>query len=236
MQRRVSFGGPLTPAMKWIMINTFIVWLAQLLLIYVGPYRRFFTLFALYTEGVLSGKVWQLFTYMFLHDTNSPIHLLFNLIILYMFGGQMEKKWGSKYFVLFYFLCGIAGGVLVVLWGLFFAGHPTLGASGAILGVLAAYCMTWPERSIYLFGVLPLKGKHLLLITIGMDFLYFLVPNSGISFQAHMGGLGMGVLLTTGYWHPRKIKERYRIWSFKRKIRSRRSDEKDNVTRGPWLH
>ena len=245
--RQVSFGGPLTPAMKWIMINTAMVWLAQLAMVYFGPYARFFDWFALNTDYVLEGRVWQLFTYMFLHDVKSPFHILLNLIILYMFGGQMELRWGSRNFVFFYFLCGLAGAVAVIFWdlavrptiGAALGGdpnpHPTVGASAAILGILASYCVTWPERAIYLLGVVPLKGKHLLWITIGIDFLFFLVPTSDVSFQAHMGGLAMGVLLTTGYWHPRKLKQRYRRWRTARRVRGKGSND-DKTIRGPWLH
>lgn len=235
--RKISIGGPLTPAMKWIMINIALVWIVQLLLAHLERYTPFHRIFALHLTWVLEGKVWQVVTYMFLHDVQSPFHIILNLVILYMFGGQMELRWGSKNFVFYFLLCGLSGALAVLLWSAVFPLRmATIGASGAILGILAAYCLTWPERSIYLLGVLPLKGKHLLLITVGIDFLFFIVPaDNRISFQAHMGGLICGVLLTTGYWHPRKIKQRLRIWLLKRK-HSKKKKNPNDIIRGPWLH
>src|SRR5262249_45601444 len=89
--------------------------------------------------------LWQLVTFIFLHDTGQFLHILFNMLALWMFGSELESLWGTRQFTKFFFLCGIGAGLLTVLLS---PNSPatTIGASGAIYGILAAYGILFPNR------------------------------------------------------------------------------------------
>src|SRR4029453_8960594 len=147
------------------------------------------------------GAVWQLATYMWLH-AESPLHLLFNMFSLWMFGSQVASAWGTQRFLRFYLICGIGAGVLVASWpallvllGFKTASYalPTLGASGAIYGVLLAFSLLWPDRTIMLlFPPIPLKAIWFI------PFLFFMevVSDRGgnVSHIGHLGGVLVGYI------------------------------------------
>lgn len=192
--------------------------------------------------SVLRGEVWQLFTYMWLHDLRSPLHLGFNMLILYFFGVMFEQRWGRKGFLTFYVICGLGGAVVTVLAsllapGLF--GFPVIGASAAILGFLAAYATLFPENPIYLWMVLPIKGKILIPLTLGIDFLMFLTQSSDVAFAAHVGGILAGYLLVTGLWRPRLLLDIIPLKGTRRRGKGRRRMwvvRDDDDDKGPWLN
>src|SRR5271170_6344957 len=102
-------------------------------------------------EVVMHGWIWQLVTYIFLHQT--ILHILFNLLYLAMFGADLERAWGSKKFYTYFFICGVGAGIINVIvktimdpHGLGSATVPTIGASGAIYGVLLAVAVIMPHR------------------------------------------------------------------------------------------
>lgn len=147
---------------------------------------------------------WQLVTYGFLHG--SLTHLFFNMLALYMFGLQLERFWGRQRFALYYFVC-LAGAGLVQLLVASGSGeiYPTLGASGAVFGLLLAYGVTWPNnRIMLLFPPIPMKAKWFVII-FGTIELYLGVSGStpGIAHFAHIGGMlfGAAVLYKWG-WRP----------------------------------
>jgi hypothetical protein len=112
-------------------------------------------------DGVFRhGFLWQPFTYMWLHSTESPWHLVMNMFSLWMFGGQLEMAWGSRRFLRFYLLCGTGAGLIILGWNaLVGEWAPTLGASGAIYGVLTAFSLLWPDRTIMLlFPPIPMRA------------------------------------------------------------------------------
>ena len=150
---------------------------------------------------VLHGYVWQLVTYLFIHI--DPMHLLFNMLGLYFFGPMFERTWGPRSFLRFLLLAGIGAGVCVVLAGLALPAwnEPTNGLSGAIVALVTAFAVMYPEQQVYFYGLLPIKGKHLVLIGIGLDLL-FALAGSNTSLPAHLGGYAMGYLLVTGKWRP----------------------------------
>jgi membrane associated rhomboid family serine protease len=105
--------------------------------------------------------VWQLGTYMFLHG--GLFHILFNMLALWMFGTELERIWGARYFVKFYFVTGIGAAMLTVLFSLLPLGvsqqlyrSNVIGASGAIYGLLLAYALYFPDRRIYMYFVFPI--------------------------------------------------------------------------------
>ena len=148
---------------------------------------------------------WQLVSYGFLHGGFN--HLFFNMFALWMFGLQLERVWGSQRFALYYFVCIVGAAItqLIVqqLSGQF---YPTIGASGAVFGLLLAYGVTWPEnRVLLLFFPVPIKAKWFVLIYGGIE-LIFGITNAmpQIAHFAHLGGLlfGAGLLWRWG-WRPR---------------------------------
>ena len=122
--------------------------------------------FMLVPNQVLHGAVWQLFTYLFLHSLASPGHILFNMLGLWMFGAPIEETWGTRRFLQYYFLCGVGAGICVVAAALAFGGasQPTIGASGAIYGLLLAFGMLFPEQEILVMFLFPIKAKYMVMI------------------------------------------------------------------------
>ena len=124
--------------------------------------------------------VWQFFTYMFLHGGFG--HLFWNMFGLWMFGTELEHNWGSKDFLQYYIICGIGGGILVWLTSFIGLSNPiatTIGASGAIFGILAAYGMMWPDRMIFIFGILPMRAINFVIIFGVLDLLRGLTGTGG---------------------------------------------------------
>ncbi len=158
----------------------------------------------LQVDGVLSGQLWQLGSYMFLHDFGSPMHLLFNMLVLWMFGTPLEAHWGARRFTFFYFLCGIGAGVAFVIAGYLapgLFGQAAVGASGAVLGLTVAFGFTFPEQYIYLYFMIPVRAKWIGLVTVVIDLLWFMSDRS-IAVAAHWGGMLTGYLLVSGFWRP----------------------------------
>lgn len=137
-------------------------------------------------SGVGSFYPWQLITYQFLHGGFS--HIFFNMLMLWMFGMEIENLMGSAKFLVFYLLAGIGGGLLQLFLGS--GGGPIIGASGAVFGVMVAFAMYFPDRPIYLYFLLPIKAKYLI---VGLMIIEFLSVGNG-SFVAHLAHLGGAVV------------------------------------------
>jgi membrane associated rhomboid family serine protease len=138
-------------------------------------------------------QVWQLITYQFLHANFS--HILFNMIGLWMFGMEIENLWGSRKFLYFYLLCGVAAGLFhLFLSPLLGEVAFTLGASGAIFGVLVAFGLFFPNRYIFLYFFIPVKAKYLIGFFVILEFL--MVNNGGgnVAHLAHLGGALAGFI------------------------------------------
>ena len=170
---------------KRLMIIQFGIWLACLIgikwmgLNFIGVLWEHCRLSPhwLLPNGIFDGEIWQLFTYMWLHDLMDPMHLLFNLVLLYFFGPVFEQRWGPKAFFQFFVLCGIGAALFTVILAMLIPSlfaHPVIGSSGALLGLLSAFAVTFREQKIYIWFVLPISAKHIIPITIGLDFLFFL--------------------------------------------------------------
>lgn len=146
--------------------------------------------------------VWQLFTYMFLHG--DIWHILFNMLVLWMFGCELERFWGTTEFLRYYFICGVGAGLVHLMLN-FNSPIPVLGASGAIFGVLAAFGLTFPDLIItfLLFFILPvqIKAKYLVMIVAAIA-LYMGVQGAedGVAHFAHLGGMVVGFLYLKIDW------------------------------------
>ncbi len=147
--------------------------------------------------------LWQLVSYGFLHG--GLAHLFFNMFALYMFGMPIERLWGTRRFLIFYFVCMIGAGLVQLAVAHLSGGiYPTIGASGAVFGLLLAFGMMYPNaRIMLLFPPIPMRAKWFVL-GYGVLTLIFGVTGtmSGIAHFAHLGGMlfGLGLIL---YWASR---------------------------------
>jgi len=166
--------------------------------------------------------IWQLATYMFLHG--GIFHILFNMLALWMFGAELERIWGTRYFLKFYFVTGIGAGALTVIFSLLpfaFAEQVQrsviIGASGAIYGLLLAYAMYFPDRPILMI-VFWVPAKWCVAILGGIALLTSLSDAGGTANATHLGGLLVGYLYLKGArLHPvAEVKYRYLKWKINR--------------------
>ncbi len=129
-------------------------------------------------------RPWSIVTYMFLHG--SITHILFNMVALYFFGPRVEARMGSQRFLVLYFVSGISGALLSLLLA---PGSAVIGASAAIFGVMLAFARYWPRDKIFIWGILPLEARWLVVITTVLA-LYsgFTGSTGGVADFAHLGG------------------------------------------------
>lgn len=183
--RRTSFGfgGGLTPVIKNLLIANGVIFVLSM---NGGLYRDLLEQFAIIPYAVFhSFKIWQLFTYMFFHA--GFWHVFFNMFMLWMFGTELESLWGSKQFLKFYFLCGVGAGVFILF--LSPGNSITLGASGAVFGVMVAFAYLNPDRLIYIWFLFPVKAKYMVgFLMLVSFFSTFGASSSGISHAGHLGG------------------------------------------------
>jgi membrane associated rhomboid family serine protease len=190
-------------------------------------------------EVWLGGFLWQPFTYMWLHSPTGLSHVGFNMLALWMFGSPLAAAWGEKRFLRFYLLCGVGAGLLIVLvpalgvlLGLGTPASyvlPTLGASGAIFGVLLAYSLTWPDRTIMLlFPPIPIKAIYFIPFLFFMEF--FFGPRN-VSHLGHLGGVLVGWVLFRSerrlpfFPSPRLLQHRWRRWRMRRQLHEVRREQ-----------
>ena len=180
---RPHFSG----AVKGLIIANISVFFIQLLLPQMSSYLGLVPLLV-----VKKYFIWQLFTYMFLHG--GFFHLFFNMFVLWMFGSELESRWGRGEFLKYYFMTGIGAGIVYVA-ARYNSVIPTIGASGAIYGLLLAYGLSFPNRYIYLYFFLPIKAKFLVLVFGAIEFIAaFSGSKDNIAHFAHLGGLLAGFL------------------------------------------
>lgn len=193
---RIGPGGALPPAIKNLLFANGVVYL--MLVLNRGLGNFLLNTFAFVPQDVLgSFKIWQFVSYMFLHDPSGFMHILFNMLFLWMFGAELEREWGTREFLKYYFITGIGAAVLY----LFFANNPMIGASGAVYGVMVAYALRYPDREIYIYLLFPLKVKYYVTFLAAISFLSTFGPyNDGIAHAAHLGGMLIGYVYLK-YWY-----------------------------------
>jgi membrane associated rhomboid family serine protease len=189
---------------RLIIINAIIYFIQEYSLTYGTEDLQLFGNYMTYYLGLTPILVvqklylWQFFTYMFLHG--GFMHIAFNMYSLLIFGIPIEQTWGSKKFVFYYLFTGIGAGITIFIINLYLGGSaaliPTIGASGAIYGLLLAFGILYPNAEILLFFILPIKAKYLVIIFGGVE-LYLLQASGGqgnISHVGHLGGILFGLL------------------------------------------
>ena len=139
-------------------------------------------------------EVWQLITYQFMHG--GFFHIAVNMFILWMFGIEIENLWGSKKFLLFYLTAGVIGGLFQILLSPILIGGlsgPTIGASGAIMGVMVVFGILFPNRLIFLYFLIPVKVKYFIIVLVLIEI--FAVNSGGnVAHLAHVGGALTGLI------------------------------------------
>ncbi len=223
-----SFGpGPVSPAIKALIytnIGMFVLaWLVDSVTWYLGLRPE-----SVFTQFYL----WQPVTYLFLHS--GFLHIIFNMLALWMFGVELERLWGTRFFLKYYFVTGIGAAATMILlalpWEWMIPGlEPftrsmrysiTVGASGSIYGLLLAYALYFPDRPLLMFPIpIPIKAKYFVMILAGMALLLSISANQGgVANIAHLGGLVVGYLYLK-LWRTRpmaEVKYRYFKWKMNR--------------------
>ena len=188
------------PVIKWLLISNVAVWLLFDVLLQPFTFQGvpIFGVIEFYLalSPIGSGHFypWQILTYMFLHG--GFLHIFFNMLALWMFGVELEHLWGSRRFLVYYLLCGVGGAVTnLIVAPLIGQTAPTVGASGAVFGVLLAFGVLFPDRPIYLYFLLPVKAKYFVTFYVLWElFLGVTQTSDGVAHFAHLGGAAVGFL------------------------------------------
>ncbi len=220
----IRFGGPMTPAVKQLMIINGSVFILQQIVGLFSP-NMLEAIFGIsHLEFVEKFKLWQPLTYMFLHG--GWLHIIFNLLGLWMFGGELEQIWGKGRFFRYYILSGVGAGFFIAMMNYYVAlrfgtSAVTIGASGAIYAILLAYGLTWPNREVLLYFLFPIKIKYLLIAFGLMEFFGTISSAAGtggnISHIGHVGGLIAGFILYRSFMKG-KVKSNVVKISFFRRL------------------
>jgi len=217
-QYRVGFDSRLPLGIKWLLIINAAVFLLELF----DRSQLLITYFGLTPVDVLTGPlVYQVVTYMFLHSPGSFMHIFFNMLMLWMFGAEIERMWGTRKFLRFYLITGTVAGIFTVLLTPN-SSTPVIGASGAVLGVLVAFAVLWPDRRVYLYFLLPVRVKYLMMFIVGMDLvLAFSRSGDNVAHWTHLGGAIFGLLYMKRGGIPNFVRKKMLG------IRSNRQDKKE---------
>jgi membrane associated rhomboid family serine protease len=241
--RRYNFDwrGFITPGVKLLVLTCAGVFLVQTLIELLPgmpaatPWVNHF--FGLVPRGVVLGlRLWQPFTYIFLHG--GLFHLLINMLILWMFGRDLELVWGKRRFLNYFLLCGVGAGLLTVIvkllpaiWGTTPSDVPTIGASGAIFGILIANAILFPDRRIWLIP-LPITIPMRPYVAVMGAIEFFSTLGSGgdnVSHLCHLGGMLVGWLYlrrgsflynvrnTVSDWQQKRTRKRFEVYLNKHK-------------------
>lgn len=228
--------------LKWLLIVNVGIFVISFFLASAGSAGFFRNFYLVPAQVVKTFAVWQVVTYMFFHG--GFMHILWNMLTLWMFGAELERLWGTPRFLRFYFACGIGAAiaVIVVNYAIGDQYSPTIGSSGAIYGILMAYALLFPDRLILFGFLIPIKVKYFVMIMGAVVFMNSFVNfGSGISQVAHLGGLVVGFLILRGRWLVTKIQRpavsEFKEWRLRRARRKfevylRKQDSKSDR----WTH
>jgi membrane associated rhomboid family serine protease len=236
----LGFGPPFTPPIvKQLLITLACVFLAQMLMGAISDW------FAVRPVDVWQrGRLWQPFTYMWLHGGLG--HIAMNCFVLWMFGSPLAMAWGPRRFLRFYLVCGVGAGVLIatvpyLLYAIGASAYalqiPTVGASGAIYGVILAYSLTWPDRTIMLiFPPVAFRAIWLIPALFFMSLL-FDGPGSNVSHLGHLSGVAVGWLYLRGTGDAggqislAQLKYRWKRYRMRQKLRAVQYEEWESKRR-----
>jgi membrane associated rhomboid family serine protease len=217
---------PTSRAVKYLLAVNIGVYLLQRFFLdrYVGNYTD---VLGLVPVAVLRrGFLWQIVTYMFLHG--NVIHILFNMLFLWMMGSELERHWGTKEFLKYYFITGAGAGIINMLVQPR-SEIPTIGASGAIFGLIIAFAMAFPDRILLLYFVIRIRAKYFAVLVGAIELLSLIfLPNAPIARFAHLGGLAVGYLYLRYGLHAGPLKRQFRTW---RSMAEKAGEERERARR-----
>ncbi|MFO7890083.1 MAG: rhomboid family intramembrane serine protease [bacterium] len=224
-------GGGITQAVKTLLIANGVVYLLQML---IGP-QMIIALGLIPRFSWSRLFIWQFFTYMFLHG--NFFHILLNMYALWIFGVEIERMWGKKEFYKYYFITGVGAGVIhTILTPM--STIPTIGASGAVMGVLTAYAVMFPNRiiTLLLFFVFPvqMRARTLAFLFVGMSLLGGISGSAdGVAHFAHLGGMLIGYIYMKKGLRFDWIINKYKEWKRRRKISvdNQKREEREKMKR-----
>ncbi len=225
---QMRFASGITPVVKWLLIINVAVFVPFYM---IPSIRNFiFMSFSVFPAGL--GKtlqLWRLVTYQFLHAPNEFGHIFFNMLGLFFFGPILERLWGSRRFLIFYLSCGAMGGVLyslLVLTRFLSLPIPLIGASGAILGIIAAAAIMFPKSRVYVMGIFPMPLMVLAIILALISVMTLLRPdeqaNAGGE-AAHLAGMATGAIYVFSQGWRAKSKLKIQSGRWEKKITAQRS-------------
>jgi membrane associated rhomboid family serine protease len=233
-----SFGpGPITPAVRALIVANVAVYLVTL----VAP-DLIVGILGLSPEAVMAhGHLWQPVTYLFVHSPASFTHILFNMLAVWMFGIDLERRWGTVNFTKFYFVAGVGAALTTILvsllpfsWADGVYRGTTIGASGAVYGLLMAWALLFPHRQILFMFIFPLSARVFVLILGAIAFLSAAQGSGGpVANLTHLGGLLAGWLYLKG---PRdlRLSFRYRLTRWRMERMRRRFNVHRGGRGGDW--
>jgi rhomboid family protein len=228
---------------KWLLISNVAIFIITYFAAVAGRSGPLIFLKLIPVAVVKDFFIWQLVTYAFLHGGFG--HIIWNMLALWMFGADLERVWGTRRFVKFYFFCAVGSGICVVLLNYLLPwGNPnsaTIGSSGAILGILMVYAILFPDREILWGFLIPIKVKYFVMIIGVVAFLSSFGVNSGVSNFAHLGGLLFGYLFlktpNMQFDPVEPMRRQYRDWKLQRaKRKFQLYLRKQDSRRGPKVH
>ena len=237
---------PLTPLVKRLLIITGVIWVVVQLILDRALGLNISNWFILHPDKIIFDFwIWQAYTYMFFHAL-SPFHIFFNGLMLWFVGCELEKHWGTKFFAIYYFTCGVGAAFVycigVALYAIVTGDQtplriPVMGASGALFGLLVAYGIVYSDRVIYFMGLFPLKAKYFVLIAAALDLSSLLTSGftgGEVAYLAHLGGAAVGFVFL---WGHTRLKLRQTRTKVKKSGASLRlvvdNEKKDKDDKGP---
>lgn len=210
---RTPWSERITPMVQWLLIANTVIFLLQNAVGFRWMNYRFGLVPLLIRENLM---YWQFVTYLFLHG--DLLHFLFNMFVLWMFGCEIERAWGSRQFLRYYFLTGIGAGIFTFIFS-FNSPIPTIGASGALFGIMVAYALLFPDRLIYVYFLFPVRAKYLVLFFAGLEILAsFNHTADGIGHFAHLGGMVVGYLYLKADWRWARFASAVKSWPGRRRL------------------
>lgn len=215
-----AFGGR-GQVCKWLILANVAAFLVQLATQprgFMVGWGWFSDAFALEPQKVMSGEVWRLLTYAFLHDPSQILHILFNMLFLWWFGREMEEMYGSAEFLAFYLVSAILGGLAFFGWAVSQGVLSTcVGASGAVTAVLVLFALHYPRHRILLWFFIPIPIWLLVVVQVGMDAFVFVGGiRTTTAVTVHLAGAAFGFLYYKGHWRLLRLWQRLGTWQRER--------------------
>lgn len=241
-----SFAVPsMTSVVKKLLIANVAIWfVVQIILDRAFGFHHWRYLVLTPEQVIEKFYIWQLVSYQFFHAI-SPFHLLFNMLMLWFFGSELEKRWGSRFFS-FYYLASGAGAALIYCLGVgiyaAMTGYrpvlltPVLGASGSLFGLLVAYGIIFADREIYFMGFFPLKAKYFVMLAGAMDLASLMgtgFAGGEVAYLAHLGGIASGFMILKGYTQYKGYQSRTKVKRKSSNLRLVVDNDKTNKNDNP---